>query len=83
MHPLYYKICDLQDLAIELCDARPSMLGGSFKRLNLEEMQRYLAVEDQISTLKRQLRSEVGWWKYYTKYFNKFITAYNSTYYTR
>lgn len=81
---LFHYICELQETAIQLCDARPSALGGTFKRMKtLEEMQRYLAVENQISKLKKVFRKEVGWWKYYTSYIFKFTNAYNAYYYTR
>lgn len=81
---LYHYICDLQEAAIRMCDARPSMTGGTFRRMRtMAEMQQYLDLENKITRLKKVLRKEVGWWRYYTHYAPKFLNHYNAYYYTR
>lgn len=60
------------------------MAGGMFKRMTtLEEMQSYLHLEAKITRLKKLLRKNVGWWKYYTHYAPKLLNHYNAYYYTR
>jgi len=81
---LFYEICSREREEISLSDARPSMLGGSFKQMNnLSEMKYYLDYCNETTRLKKELRKEVGWVKYYFCYMFKFINSYNSHYYWR
>jgi hypothetical protein len=80
---LFLEICSRQDREIELSDARPSILGGSFKSMSMSQIEYYLNYSKNTDSLKRQLRKEVGLFRYYFVYTFKFINAYNSYYYTR
>lgn len=80
---LYLTICYRIHREIDLVDARPSIMGGSFKRMNLSQIQYYLNYTENTKKRKQELRKLVGFWKYYFYYTHKFISAYNAYYYTR
>jgi hypothetical protein len=80
---LFNTICERQAREIELIDARPSMLGGSFRRMNMSQTQYYLTYSKNTAKKKRELRQLAGFFKYYFYYTYKLITAYNAYYYTR
>ena len=80
---LYYIIYNRINREIELCDARPSALGGSFKRMDMFQIEDYLNYCKNTARFKNELRKEVGLFKYYFYYTFKFINCYNSHYYLR
>ncbi len=78
---LYYEICVRQCREIELLDAQPSALGGSYKELNSAQRDYYLMYSENTAKRKKELRKLVGFWKYYFVYTFKFINNYNFHYY--
>jgi len=80
---LFDEICRREHQEIELCDARPSALGGSFKKMNMTQIEYYLNFCENTKKRKHELRKLVGWWKYYFVYTFKFINNYNAYYYNR
>ena len=81
---LFLEICQREWREIDMIDASPTRFGNmSFRRMNMGETEYYLNYSAETKRLKKDLRKEAGWLKYYFVYTFKFVNNFNAHYYTR